>query len=305
MKPAGNLLNAALLVGVLALAMIQFALAPPLLLLPLHAPLAAVALVLLLALTTPLHYGLMHETMHGHLFGDERWDRAIGRLLGILLGLPWETMRFGHLAHHSLNRHSYDRPEMLRPGQGRLSAAAVYYFKLAIGHALSYALMPLPALLPTRTTARVLSLAGPSPEVEQLRRRALHTFTNPKRRNGLRADIIAIFLVFGLAIWWWGAAWPVFAACVAARWSVQSLLDNAPHYGMPLDSGLDARNTSMPVFLRLLVMNGNYHGIHHHSPQLHWRALPAAFARSGAETEGSWLAAVARQFRGPIELESA
>lgn len=301
MKPAGNLLNAALLAGVLALAAIQFVLAPVLL----HGRLAELALVLLVALITPLHYGLMHETMHGHLFGNERWDRAIGRLLGILLGLPWETMRFGHLAHHSLNRHSYDRPEVLRPGQKRLTAAGVYYFKLIVGHALNYALMPLPALLPTGTTARVLSLAGSDPEIEQLRRRALRTFTNPKRRNALRADIFAIFLLFGIAILLWGAAWPVFATCVVARWSVQSLLDNAPHYGMPLDSGLDARNTAMPALLRLLVMNGNYHGIHHHAPQLRWHALPAAFARSGAETEGSWFAAVARQFRGPTELERA
>jgi fatty acid desaturase len=301
MKPTGNLLNAALLVGVLGLAAIQFGLAPLLL----HSRLAELALVLLLALTTPLHYGLMHETMHGHLFGNERWDRAIGRLLGILLGLPWETMRFGHLAHHSLNRHSYDRPEVLRPGQARLAAAIVYYFKLIVGHALSYVLMPLPALLPTSTTAHVLSLAGTGPEVEQLRRRALRTFTNSKRRSAVRVDIFAVFILFGMAMWVWGPAWPVFAACVVARWSMQSLLDNAPHYGMPLDSGLDARNTSIPAPLRWLLMNGNYHGIHHHAPQLRWRALPAAFARSGAETEGSWFAAVARQFRGPRELEGA
>jgi fatty acid desaturase len=52
-------------------------------------------------------------------------------------------------------------------------------------------------------------------------------------------------------------------------------------------------------------MNGNYHGIHHHSPQLSWRELPAAFARSSAQVEGSWTAAVARQFRGPMHLEGA
>ena len=87
--------------------------------------------VAVVAATAPLHYGLMHETMHGHLFGDEKADRAIGRMLGILLGLPWETMRFGHLAHHSQNRHSFDRPEALRPGQARFLAALVYYFKLS------------------------------------------------------------------------------------------------------------------------------------------------------------------------------
>jgi fatty acid desaturase len=191
----------------------------------------------------------------------------------------------------------------LQPGERRAPAAVIYYFKLVIGHALSYALMPLPALLPVRTTKHVLQLMGSGPEVEALRASALRAFTNPKRRNALRFDILAIFALFACAVWLWDAAWPVFAACIAARWSVLSLLDNAPHYGMPLDSGLDARNTSMPAGGRLLVMNGNHHGIHHHAPQLRWHELPRAFAQSGAASEGSWVAAVARQFRGPLQLE--
>lgn len=298
----GHVLNAALLAGVAAIAALEFGLLPHVA--PLDWP-GIMLFVALVALTTPLHYGLMHETVHGHLFGNERTDRAIGRGLGILLGLPWETMRFGHLAHHGLNRHSFDRPEALRPEQPRLSAAVIYYFKLIFGHALSYALMALPALLPVSTTRHVLQLVGSGPDVEQLRAAALRTFSNPRRRNALRCDILAVFVLFAFAVWAWGTAWPSFAACIAARWSALSLLDNAPHYGMPLDSGLDARNTAMPAVGRLLVMNGNYHGAHHHAPQLSWHELPLAFARSGAATEGSWFAAVARQFRGPLDLESA
>ncbi len=292
----------ALLALVLSIAALQFALAP--IFLPAGAT-TAIALIGLAALTAPLHYGLMHETMHGHLYGNEATDRPIGRVLGILLGLPWETMRFGHLAHHSMNRHSFDRPEALEPGQSRARATVLYYFKLVLGQALSYALMPLPALLPARTTKWVLSFIGSGPEVEQLRSAALRTFTNMRRRNALRLDLVAIFAVFGLALWLWGESWPVFAGCIAARWSVLSLLDNAPHYGMPLHSGLDARNTSLPIPARWLVMNGNYHGVHHHAPQLSWRELPGAFARSQAQTEGNWLSAVLRQFRGPMNLENA
>ena len=79
----------------------------------------AVALVLLAAATEPLHYGLMHESIHGNLLPGEKWNRFAGRALGIALGLPWETMRFGHLAHHGFNRHDFDRPEALAPGQSR------------------------------------------------------------------------------------------------------------------------------------------------------------------------------------------
>ncbi|MBV9570257.1 MAG: fatty acid desaturase [Alphaproteobacteria bacterium] len=294
----GNSVNVVLLGGVAFVAALQLHL------LPLSGQMPAMTIVLLAALTAPLHYGLMHETMHGHLFGHEPTDRAIGRALGIVLGLPWETMRFGHLAHHSMNRHTFDRPEVLEPDRARLPATGVYYFKLIVGHAVSYALMPLPALFPVSTTGRVLGLMGSGPGVDQLRNRALVTFTNPKRRNAIRFDIAAIFALFGFAFWAWGASWPVFAGCVVARWSVLSLLDNAPHYGMPLESGLDARNTSLPAVARLLVMNGNYHGTHHRNPQLRWHELPRAFEHSGALPEGNWLAAVARQFRGLVILES-
>ena len=298
----GNALNVVLLAGVVGVAALEFGLLPHLV--TLNAA-AAILFVIVVALTGPLHYGLMHETMHGHLFRDEKIDRPIGRMLGILLGLPWETMRFGHLAHHSQNRHSLDRPEALRPGQSRSLAAVIYYFGLVIGLALSYALMPLLALLPVSTTGWVVDRIGTGPDTEALRTAALRTFTNMKRRTAIRLDLVTIFALFGLALWSWGAWWPVFAACIAARWSVMSLLDNAPHYAMPLNSGLDARNTAMPAFARVFVMNGNYHGTHHHAPQLCWHELPEAFAGSHAPLDGSWLASIARQFRGPVTLDPA
>lgn len=294
--------NAALLAVVGGIAVLEFGALP---FIPHLNRITAIAFVSMVAATAPLHYGLMHETMHGHLFGKEKLDRAIGRVLGVLLGLPWETMRFGHLAHHSQNRHSFDRPEAMEPGQARLPAAIIYYCKLLIGHALSYALVPLAVLLPVGTTQAVLQWMDSEPESAPLRAAALRTFRNMKRRNAIRFDLGAIAALFGVAIWLWDSAWPVFACCIAARWSVLSLLDNAPHYGMPLDSGLDARNSSLPFFAGVLVMNGNYHGTHHHAPQLRWHELPEAFSSSGSEPEGSWFAALLRQFRGPMHLEKA
>lgn len=296
----GHALNGSLLALVTVVAVLEFGLLPHLT--TLNASRAFLFLALIV-FSGPLHYGLMHETIHGHLFGNDQVDRPIGRTLGILLGLPWETMRFGHLAHHSQNRHSFDRPEALRSGQNRLVAALIYYFGLVIGLALSYALMPLLVLLPVSTTKWVVNRMDRGPDTDALRAVALRVFTNMKRRNSIRCDLVAVFVLFGLAVWLWGAWWPLFAGCIAARWSVISLLDNAPHYAMPLTSGLDARNTRLPLLARVLVMNGNYHGAHHHAPQLRWHELPAEFARSGAPLEGGWLAAVLRQFRGPVVLE--
>src|SRR5262245_18546400 len=132
------LIDCGLLLAEAAIALLQFG-ALPLLFHP--AGVVLIAFVVITARTAPLHYGLMHETMHGNLFADERWNRIAGRLLGITLGLPFETMRFGHLAHHSNNRHKFDRPEYLAPGQLYIAVAPGYYFKTVIGNALIYTLV--------------------------------------------------------------------------------------------------------------------------------------------------------------------
>jgi len=260
------------------------------------------AFVTLVALTAPLHYGLMHETMHGNLFANERWNRVAGRLLGITLGLPFETMRFGHLAHHSNNRHSFDRPEYLAPGQSYFAVAPGFYFKTVIGNALIYALLPLLIFVPMPVLERYAERANQTDDAGQVRSAALRSFSNPARRNTLRIDLAGIVLFAGVALYLWGSHWWVFAACVLARWSVLSLLDNAPHYAMPLTSGLEARNTTMPAALRWLILNQNFHGEHHLTPKRHWSELPAAFRQSQQAANGSWIAAVLRQFRGPVEL---
>lgn len=261
---------------------------------------SAAALIALAALSAPLHYGLMHETMHGNLFADERANRIAGRLLGITLGLPFETMRFGHLAHHSNNRHTFDRPEHIEAGQSWPAAAAIYYGKLLIGNELIYTLIPLLTFLPLSTIARIPVPAEGG--AQQFKAAALRSFSNPSRKRAVQIDVIAILLLGALAVYLWSTAWWVFAACVFARWSVLSILDNAPHYGMPLNSGLEARNTSMPVWLRWLVLNQNFHDVHHHNPKLSWTELPNVFRESGREHNGSWLGAVLGQLRGPVEL---
>jgi fatty acid desaturase len=263
---------------------------------------SAGALVLTAALTEPLHYGLMHESMHGNLLPGENWNRRAGRALGITLGLPWETMRFGHLAHHGFNRHDYDRPEAYAAGQSRAAAAIVYFFKLVIGNSLLYAIIPFLLLLPVGATKWMVESVDQNPETAPLRAAALRTFSNPERRHAVQFDLAAIVALDVLAVWLWGAWWPVFVATIAARWFMLSLLDNAPHYGMPLDSGLNARNTRIPRWASWLVLNQNFHDIHHHNPQLYWRDLPGEFAQSAKSYDGSWFGALLRQFRGPLQL---
>jgi fatty acid desaturase len=133
---------------------------------------------------------------------------------------------------------------------------------------------------------------------------AERSFLNPARRTRIRYDFICSTMLFLVGAWRWAAHWPVLVASLAARWTVLSLLENAPHYGTPLDSRTRARNTMLPRWAEWLLLAQNFHGVHHGAPQLKWYELPHAFARSGLDYDGRWTAIVVRQLRGPVRLAS-
>jgi fatty acid desaturase len=291
---ADDITNAALLAVALAVALLQFFLAP--LLLPAGMA-GALALILLCAVTTPLHWGLMHESIHGKLFREAALNRRAGRVLGDFLCLSWDVMRFGHLLHHSNNRHEFDRPEAVEPGGSRLGAAGPYFLKLLGGHALISAVSSIALALPSRVVTNLV------PRTEPMRQAALRAFTNKERQSRIRADLCVRMALLALAGLCWGAHWAVFAITIAARFAMLSLLDNAPHYGTARDSGTYARNTRLPGWAHWLVMGHNFHGIHHGATGLRWQDLRGAFVRSGKNYEGGWAAMVVRQFRGPVYLD--
>lgn len=286
--------NAALLALAIAVALLQLFVAP--LVVPMNTW-SALLIVLLCTLTTPLHWGLMHESIHGNLFVDPVRNRRAGRVLGHFLCFSWDVMRFGHLLHHSNNRHEFDRPEVVVSGGSRLSAAVPYYLKLLGGHAIISAVSSIGLALPSRMAQRL------TPNAEPMHTAALRAFGNQQRRSRIRGDLFFVLVLLSLAAFCWGTHWAVFAATIGVRFVVLSLLDNAPHYGTALNSGTYARNTGLPRVLAWLVMGHNFHGVHHGATGLKWRELSAAFAHSGANYEGSWPAMVLRQFRGPVYLD--
>jgi fatty acid desaturase len=295
MNSAAARINAGLLTIALLAAALQFIAFP---LLFAVTPASAVAMIALAALTAPLSWGLMHESIHSKLFANETANRAAGRLAGIGLCLDWDIMRFGHLMHHRANRHDLDRPEDVPAGRSRLAAAPGYYFTLLGGGSIKAAMGPLAVLLPISTTRRVVRALFGDGE-DPFRDAALRAFTDPERRARIRTDFAVTLALLALAVWCWGAHWPVLLACILVRFAVLSILDNAPHYGTPRDSGTRAFNTTLPRALRWLVLNANFHGVHHHAPQLSWLELPRAFAGG---FDKSWIAMVLRQFRGPVRI---
>lgn len=259
------------------------------------------ALVLLAAITAPLSWGLMHESIHAKLFESEAANQFAGRLVGLMLCLDWDVMRFGHLMHHRANRHDLDRPEDVKDEQSRLAAAPLYFFTLLGGGSLKAAIGPLAAFAPVSATRKLIEdMFGD--DTSPLRDAAVRAFTDPERRRRMRVDFLAAIVLLAIAVWCWGAYWPLLVACLLVRFAMLSILDNAPHYASPKDSGTRAFNSTLPRAFRWLVLNGNFHGVHHKAPQLSWLELPRVFAAEGNRFDGSWIGMVLRQFRGPVRI---
>ncbi|MGH6888643.1 MAG: fatty acid desaturase family protein [Rhizomicrobium sp.] len=293
-EKAHRRINVLLLVVALLVALLQYFVAP--LLLPATAA-SALAIICLCSLATPLHWGLIHESIHGNLFDDPVANRWAGRVLGWFLCLSWDVMRFGHLLHHSHNRHEFDRPEAVSAGASRWRAAGPYFFKLLGGHALTSVVSSIALALPSPVALRLI------PDGEPVGTTARRAFAKPDRQNRIRGDFCATVLLLACACVCWRVHWPVLVAAIGARFAVLSLLDNAPHYGTALDSGVYARNTRLPRFAEWLVMGHNFHGIHHGASGLKWHELRPAFARTGAAYESGWVTMVLRQFRGPLYFD--
>lgn len=71
-------------------------------------------------------------------------------------------------------------------------------------------------------------------------------------------------------------------------------------YGAPLGESRQGYNARPPLGLSVLLLNANYHGVHHNAPDLSWRDLPRRFAAESRRYDKSVLACLARQFAGPV-----
>lgn len=201
--------NFVLLAAALTISVLQLFIAP--LILPIDAW-TVFAVVALCAVSTPLHWGLMHESIHGNLFADPSANRRAGRLLGVLLCVSWDVMRFGHLLHHSANRHAFNRPEAVPPGGSRILTAGAYYLKLLGGHAVISSTSSIALALPLRIAAWLIERIASGAEHAAMRSAAIRALANAGRRRRIRFDLFAICALLAFGSCCWRVHWPVLAA---------------------------------------------------------------------------------------------
>jgi fatty acid desaturase len=257
------------------------------------------------ALLTPFHAALLHEAIHSKLMKGERANRMAGRLLAICFGVAFEVVRYGHLAHHRFNRHALDRPDVL-DGNATLCGRLGYFANLLGGVYAIELLSTLMSLLPRRVLIARIGRLTRGDEASALAVvRGMQRAVADARLTRARIDCFAVLALYGLAFWFYGAAWLLLLASILIRGLVISLFDNAPHYGTPPVTHAPVFNLSLPAWAQTVMLNQNLHGMHHRRPGLPWHALPAAFSAGGVGYDGTFARAVLRQFVGPRPARQA
>jgi fatty acid desaturase len=83
-----------------------------------------------------------------------------------------------------------------------------------------------------------------------------------------------------------------------------SFLDYLYHYASPLGDRLHGYNLRLPRWLSPLILNFNYHGIHHRFPALPWRSLARVFRNERLVFDNDYLPQALSQLRGPLTRET-
>ncbi len=185
-----------------------------------------------------------------------------------------------------------------------LSASIQFYSGLLGGLYLREVLLSLVMLLPRRVINWMAEHLMSDDDAHGISLQGALRRGLDRRLSRIRLDAVLVILVYGGAFYLYGAWWPVLLIAIALRGFVVSLQDNVAHYGTPAVIGAPAHNSRAAHWMRLLLLNQNYHGIHHEHPEVPWTQLPVAFSRTGGDFTAGYFALLMKQFRGPLPQEA-
>jgi fatty acid desaturase len=258
-------------------------------------------LVSIAALNNPF-WALIHEAIHDLFSASSRTNVAAGRLLSVFFGSPFHVLRLTHLSHHKFNRSPLEKgTEIYDPTRvSKLRASFQYFFYIFCGLYLlevsSAFLFFLPAWSFHRLGRRLADQGNAQEKWLAIK------FMDAKLVREIRMDGIAILLVFGLSAFCYGAHWIALISLLTTRMFLVSFMDNVYHYGSTLNITISGHNLRLPRILSILILNFNFHRIHHRNTAVPWQKLPELFVAYSERFDRGLLTAALNQLRGPIPL---
>lgn len=260
-------------------------------------------------LLTNTTWSTIHEGIHGNLNSNPQKNLWYSRCLAVLLHINFETSRFGHLLHHRYNRTDYDLTDGYDNGlkkklgkikyfKYKLSKTIIYYLHISIGIYLFEILGPLLLLLPSKWLVFIIEkLVGHDHEYVKNGKTLL---LRSNRLKNIRIDNIIniivltyIFIIYSFM----GAAW-IILLFLFIRALLISSTDNLPHYGANLDLINGAFNLRTPKIWQMMILNFNYHRLHHKYPNITWDKLPKKFITEQDKFDKDYFRTYFKQWSG-------
>jgi fatty acid desaturase len=282
----------------------------PLLLLP--NPGLATLIVVTISCTSNGLFAVLHEAIHRSLAPVTRlpliglsMNDLLGRVVGIVFGSPFDFVSTAHVTHHSVNRTRDEHLEIYDgalPMAQRQSFVKGYYFFLLGGLYTVELIVPMLFWLPRRVVQPWLERLF---QADPMARQVLHRICRSRRQlRAIRLDAFLICASIGSSLGLYGRYWWILGLHFLLRAFLISFLDYLYHYGSPLDDRLHGFNLRLPRWLSPLILNFNYHGVHHRFPALPWRALGRVFSDEGLVFDNGYVTQAVSQLRGPMTREA-
>lgn len=249
------------------------------------------------------HWALVHEAMHGALFRRATANALLGRGLSVLFGSQFRMLRYGHLLHHRLARDGLDGDGSYDPNErSTLGAMLRHYLHLFGGLYVIELASTLLIYLPTSVLERtaVAGLDRSHRELPGQRRITDQQLLNRDAIREMRQDGALTVILLATSFSLYGEHWSVLLGLMVLRGLIISLTDSSFHYQPPKGADHQSMNFRLPVPFNFLVLNFNYHRVHHRHPGRPWYELPALKRDDRDDSDYSWALGLLRQLRGPV-----
>lgn len=253
-------------------------------------------------------FTITHEAMHGSLASKDclpytsiSHNTLWGRVLGVCYGSPFDFMRTAHLIHHKVSRSSTEQLEIYDVSlntKERIVFFIQYYFYLFGGLYILEILIVVLWWLPRSAMVRLGDLIFPPQSFNALVLKKI--VCSDQKMRAIRIDSIIILVLVITSFTLYGKWWWILATHFLIRALLISFFDYLYHYGSPLNDNLHGYNLRLPHVLSKLMLNFNYHGIHHRYSRLSWQALPKTFTAENHLFDASFFKQAIRQCKGPI-----
>jgi len=231
--------------------------------------LSAAATVAIGLLGMNLTFTVWHEGIHQTLARGRRLNDVLGRLGAIPVFISYDRLRVHHLLHHRFTNEPHKDPDYWQI-RGPFWALALRYF------------------------------AG------ERESRALCRAASPSEGSS-RADHVQILASLGvLAVLSWVSPWSALWAIVVPRLALCYVhafyLNYLPHVGLPAGRHQGARMITVGRATSWLMLQHNYHALHHAFPAIPWHRYARAYPRVADELRARGITELTLRAAFPLAL---